>query len=121
MTRVITSGIFFLAKERPLATQDGNGPFTVSMLVFDRIAPLKVEPYRIFWIGAAACAWWAQNKHIEAGQPLQLQLSSMRSWHGQRRSATEIHAEVLACDLAPIHRTPAKPDQEARHACAQAA
>ncbi|MDM0011967.1 hypothetical protein QTH87_05880 [Variovorax sp. J22P168] len=102
----ITSGLFFVAKDRPgraaiAAACDASGTFIATMRVFDNQGPRRLESYVVRWTGADARAWWDAHGPLKAGDALALELLNPRSFPGF--NAPEIHADVSRCRLMPRH------------------
>lgn len=96
----ITTGLFFVSRQRASATDSPDG-FVLTLRIVDNQGPGKVEPYVVTWAGAAARNWWREHEHhLQPGQPLALELVNPRSFPGMR--APETHAVVTRCELAPV-------------------
>lgn len=96
----------FLARERPQVTKTASGAFQLSMLTMDPLQAGLREPWRLFWSGDEAKAWWdAHGNQMQAGQPLHVHATHLQAFQTGR--SPEIHARVLALSLAPWrHETP---------------
>lgn len=103
------TGILFLGKTAPLATQATDGVFLLTLLAFDRMAPHKVEPWRITWSGAEAKTFYtAHQASLKAGQPIATTVQCMRTFTNGRFGKTEILAMATHIELAPLaHEIPA--------------
>lgn len=100
----ITTGLFFVGKDRPTQPavsthKDDTGTFVLKLRVVDNQGPRRVESYVVRWTGAEAQAWHAEHGALPAGTPLALELVNPRSIPGQ--FAPETHAQVQACRLMP--------------------
>lgn len=99
----VTTGLFFLARQRPMAETLPDGTFRLTLHVRDKQAEHRVEPYVAVWAGNAAKSWWQEHgSRIQAGQPLALELHNPRCYVASRDIGPEIHAAVLRCELAPV-------------------
>jgi hypothetical protein len=99
----ITTGLFFLARQQPVADVAPDGRFRLTLSVRDRQAEHRVEPYTVTWTGEEARAWWsAHGAQLQPGQPLALELHNPRSYVPSRALAPEIFAAVARCELAPV-------------------
>jgi hypothetical protein len=109
----------FLGRERPLATRTGDGQFQLALLTMEPLQAGLKEAWRLYWLGDEARAWWdAHGATLQAGQPLAVTLTRLRAIHGPR--VPEIHARVLALELAPWRHQPAanQATQQAERAAA---
>lgn len=97
------TGILFIGNTRPLASTAADGTFQLTLLAMDRIAPHKVEPWRITWAGPQAQAFWEQHQAaLQSGQPISVQAHGIRTFTTTGKFArTETHANVTALALAP--------------------
>lgn len=102
------SGIVYLAKTKPLATLTADGIFTLTLLVYDRQDTHRVEPWRIWWSGLDAQAFWQDHAgQLTPGQPLHVNLRRIRSFVlGDHHGCPESHAEVVLAHLAPAANRP---------------
>lgn len=109
----------FLGRERPLATRTGDGQFQLALLTMEPLQAGLKEAWRLYWLGDEARAWWdANGATLQAGQPLAVTLTRLRAIAGPR--VPEIHARVLALELAPWRHQPAanQATQQAERAAA---
>lgn len=97
------TGICHLSKGRPLITTAADGTWSVSLRVFDRQGPMRVEPWLITFTGAEAHAWWDREGHtLEPGDTVRVELQRARvhsvslDRHG---IASELHAQVVRLDI----------------------
>lgn len=103
------TGILFIGNTRPLANTAADGTFQLTLLAMDRIAPHKVEPWRITWAGPQALAFWEQHQAaLQSGQPINVQAQGIRTFTtaGRFGPLTETHANVTALALAPRYTPP---------------
>lgn len=106
------TGTMFLSRTKPDVGAAANGDFQLLLLLFDRIGPHAVEPWRVTWAGPDAKRFWDEHKaQLVPGAALTVSLERARI-HTLRSQPPqcEIHARVIEADLAP-----------ARHADQQAA
>ncbi len=98
----VTTGTFFLARQRSVETATGpDGQFRLQLRVVDRQGPGITEPYVVVWRGPAAQEWHGQHRDaLVPGRGLKLRLVNPRTLLGIH--APETHASVEACDLAPL-------------------
>lgn len=97
----ITTGMFFLARQRPTTGLSPDGDFQLTLRVNDNQGQHRVEPYQVTWAGNAAKNWWNEHQQrLQPGQPLALELVNPRTFPGLR--APETHATVIRCELAPV-------------------
>lgn len=109
----------FLAREKPLATRTSANAFQLQMLAMEALDNGMREPWRLFWIGPEAQAWFeAHQATLKSGQPLHVTATRLRAIAGPR--VPEIHARVLALELAPWRHQPAanQATQQAERAAA---
>lgn len=100
-------GTLYMSRTAPLATTAADGTFELTLLLMDRIAPLRVEPWRVTWAGHEARAWWQANQGaLQAGRALSVQVTDVRAHQGGRWAAPETHARVLGCALLPQAAAP---------------
>jgi hypothetical protein len=98
----ITTGMFFLARQRPSVDHTSDGEFRLSLRVNDNQGQHRVEPYLVTWTGNAAKNWWQEHQnHLQAGQPLALELHNPRAFP-RMHGGPETHAAVIRCELAPV-------------------
>lgn len=97
----ITTGLFFVARQKPTTRQTPEDNFQLELRVVDNQGQHKVEPYLVTWTGNAAKNWWEEHqRHLQPGQPVALELVNPRSFPIAR--SAEIHAIVTRCELAPV-------------------
>ena len=97
-------GIVFLSQTKPLATQAADGTFALTLLVFDRMGPHQVEPWRVTWSGPKAVTFWGEAQaSLKPGQPLFLRAEKLRNFTvGGRQGAPEFVVTATHIDLAPL-------------------
>jgi hypothetical protein len=98
----VTTGMFFLARQRPVADRAQDGAFRLTMRVKDNQGQFRVEPYLVTWTGEAAQAWWeAHQAALAPGRALRMELHNPRA-AAPSQAAAEIHALVARCELLPV-------------------
>lgn len=94
-------GVLYMSRTQPLATRAANGRWQLTLLLMDRIAPLRVEPWFVSWAGPEAEAWWRDHEaDLTPGTPLQVTACDIRAMARNGR-APQTHARLLACRLVP--------------------
>lgn len=101
------AGILFLSRAKPAASISACGSFQLMLLLFDRIGPQQVEPWRVVWAGPAARRFWdAHQSALVAGTALQVELERARIHTlSTRPPMAEVHARVISAELAPARHS----------------
>lgn len=97
------TGTLYLSRQKPVAKRAADGTLAVTLLAYDRIAPLQVEPYLITWTGPAALGFWAVHAdELVPGAALQVELERLRM-HVEtgRHSVGQIVAAVKSLQVLP--------------------
>jgi len=110
-TAMAASGMLFLGKRGAKPNRTASGDFFLLLFAHDRISAHRLEPWLLRWEGKEAEAFWSKHApHLQPGQPLQVTATRLRTFNTSNTSNTanglspEVHATVLACALAPLHR-----------------
>lgn len=97
--------MLFLSKTRPLATTTASGEFVLQLHTFNRIKPLQVDSWLVFWSGPQAQTFWGQHQHnLVPGCAIEVSADCVRP-HVVRGCAPEIHARVTSMQLAATPET----------------
>lgn len=97
------TGMMFLSRTKPEAGPAANGDFQLQLLLFDRLGPGVVEPWRVAWAGPDADHFWQQHRaDLQPGAVLQVTLERARI-HLMLCSPPrcEIQARVVTAKLVP--------------------
>lgn len=97
------TGTMFLSRTKPEASAAANGTFQLQLLLFDRLGPGVVEPWRVAWAGPEAHHFWQQHEaDLVPGAVLKVTLERARiHLIFSKPPICEIHARVITVDLAP--------------------
>lgn len=108
------TGMMFLSRTKPEAGTAANGSFQLQLLLFDRLGPGVVEPWRVAWSGPAADDFWRQHQaDLQPGAVLQVTLERARiHLMFSNPPRCEIHARVATAELVPARLA----DRQAAHA-----
>lgn len=105
----LTTGTFFLSKQRPTAT-DSAGAFRLELVLVDNLGRNPAtgrdekEAYRVRWLGTEAQAFWAAHQaELTAGAPLHAELEHLRAHPGPAvfPPIPELRGRVLRLRLLP--------------------
>jgi hypothetical protein len=97
---VVAAGTMFLSRTRIETRRAADGTWMLQMLLMDRQAPQRVEPWRVLWGGPQAQAWHeAIGRHLGAGTALQVQCTGMRTLAGPNGTAPELHARLIGAPV----------------------
>lgn len=105
------TGTLFLSRTKPEAGTAASGAFQLQLLLFDRLGPGAVEPWRVCWSGPAAHDFWEQHQaELLPGAILHVALERVRIHliygHPPR---CEIHARVITAELAHARQATEQP------------
>ena len=108
------TGTMFLSRTKPEAGTAANGAFQLQLLLFDRLGPGVVEPWRVAWSGPEADDFWQQHQaDLQPGAVLQVSLERARiHLMFSNPPRCEIHARVVRAELVPTRLA----DRQAAHA-----
>lgn len=115
-TAMAASGLLFLGKRGASVQHAADGTFFLLLFAHDRISAHRLEPWLLRWEGAEAKAFWAAHGHqLQPGTPLHITATRLRTFNTGQGLSPEVHAAVLSCALAPLHRVADHPFTPARH------
>lgn len=118
----LTTGTFFLSKQRPTAAADSAGAFRLELVLVDNLGRNPAtgreekEAYRVRWVGPDAQAFWAAHQaELTAGAPLHAELHRLRAHPGPNAfpPMPELRARVLRLQLLPRRASGAPSTSEA--------
>lgn len=106
-TAMAASGMLFLGKRGAKPSRTASGDFFLLLFAHDRISAHRLEPWLLRWEGDEAEKFWSHHApRLQPGQPLQVTATRLRTFNTGNGLSPEVHATVLACALAPLHRVP---------------
>ncbi|EPD40881.1 hypothetical protein HMPREF9702_03450 [Delftia acidovorans CCUG 15835] len=97
------TGTVFLSRTPPQATHAACGAFQLQLLLYDRLGPHRVEPWRVTWTGNAAQRFWNESKaRLVPGAALVVELdrAQVHTLHC-RPPRSEVHAHMVCAALVP--------------------
>ena len=106
----LTTGTFFLSKQRPTAATDSAGAFRLELVLVDNLGRNPAtgrdekEAYRVRWAGPEAQAFWATHQaDLTPGAPLHAELEHLRAHPGPAvfPPIPELRGRVLRLRLLP--------------------
>lgn len=106
----LTTGTFFLSKQRPTAATDSAGAFRLELVLVDNLGRNPAtgrdekEAYRVRWAGPEAQAFWAAHQaDLTPGAPLHAELEHLRAHPGPAvfPPIPELRGRVLRLQLLP--------------------
>lgn len=97
------TGTVYLSRTPPQANHAACGAFQLQLLLYDRLGPHRVEPWRVTWTGNAAQRFWTENKErLVPGAAIVVELN-----HAQvhtlncKPPRSEMHARMVCAALVP--------------------
>lgn len=97
------TGILFMSKTPPTAMKAADGVFSLTLLAYDRLAPQKVEPWRLIYSGDQAQEFWDFCEHeIKPGQPLHIEAERIRIVTLPAPKVPEFQGHATRIQLAPM-------------------
>ena len=97
------TGTVFLSRTAPEPQRAACGAFQLQLLLYDRLSPHRVEPWRVTWTGLAAQRFWDEHRaRLTPGAALVVELERAHIHTlNCRPPRSEMHAHVVCAAMVP--------------------